>query len=71
MRILKKNLVFPTRVGMVLRIQFESNYPVCFPHTRGDGPLLEKTITIHDTFSPHAWGWSVMENHPRFALTLS
>src|SRR5271165_334967 len=30
------------------------------PHTRGDGPWLYAMYLLVTSFSPHAWGWSVL-----------
>src|SRR5271157_4032584 len=31
------------------------------PHTRGDGPRPLNRNRSHNAFSPHAWGWSVIQ----------
>ena len=33
-----------------------------FPHARGDGPIEGKGADASKTFSPRAWGWSVMHD---------
>ena len=52
--------VFPTRVGMVRRDNKSRDRRRCFPHTRGDGPETIHSETLAAQFSPHAWGWSVV-----------
>ena len=50
--------VFPTRVGMDRRSLPRLPVPRCFPHTRGDGPCLQRCNRFSNSFSPHAWGWT-------------
>ena len=50
--------VFPTRVGMVRQSKPRLSLRQSFPHTRGDGPLIEYYQKNQTAFSPHAWGWS-------------
>ncbi len=57
-----KNLVFPTRVGMVRYNLLAILPPARIPHTRGDGPSFQSFKNIFDTYSPHAWGWSVVSS---------
>ena len=52
--------VFPTRVGMVRQPFYCSAEVLGFPHTRGDGPSGRRRIQSQTSFSPHAWGWSVV-----------
>ena len=51
--------VFPTRVGVDRATPPNGSITLCFPHTRGGGPLVEAAKTMMGTFSPHAWGWTV------------
>ncbi len=53
-------LVFPTRVGMVRYGCPAGCRPSRFPHPRGDGPNFPRAGTVPRTFSPPAWGWSVL-----------
>src|SRR5271166_4021050 len=52
--------VLPTRVGMVRTCGGLSAATLSSPHTRGDGPITASTDGGPATFSPHAWGWSVL-----------
>ncbi len=52
-------LVFPTRVGVDLPLGGGFSEVVCFPHTRGGGPILTPPDAFDGAFSPHAWGWTV------------
>ena len=54
----KQHLVFPTRVGMVRDHVKGCRARPCFPHPRGDGPLLRCRLGAGLGFSPPAWGWS-------------
>ena len=51
--------VFPTCVGMVRRWYQPHLPPLSFPHMRGDGPGCTALQVRINSFSPHAWGWSV------------
>ncbi len=51
--------VFPTRVGMARRFAGCMAASRCFPHPRGDGPLLLGDGDGSGGFSPPAWGWPV------------
>jgi len=50
--------VFPTHVGMDLRVNGIEISVHSFPHTRGDGPMPEPPCYTERTFSPHTWGWT-------------
>jgi len=52
------SIVFPTHVGMDLSCALLIAAINSFPHTRGDGPKLDKTGDGSSTFSPHTWGWT-------------
>ena len=59
-----RRFVLPTRVGMVRCMErIRKAYP-CSPHTRGDGPTATQILFRTAQFSPHAWGWSVVEFFP-------
>ena len=49
--------VFPTRVGMARNARTCETVGACFPHPRGDGPLLSLFFGSPQKFSPPAWGW--------------
>ena len=51
-------VVFPTRVGMFRATRRRRAARRCFPHTRGDVPRSQWTISFIISFSPHAWGCS-------------
>ncbi len=51
--------VFPTPVGMFRRHKGPSFMPVCFPHPRGDVPLVIACGLSSSEFSPPPWGCSV------------
>ncbi len=53
-------LVLPTRVGMVRNPFGANSAPQGSPHTRGDGPAGTMESRSGSSFSPHAWGWSVL-----------
>ncbi len=55
------NVVFPTPVGMVRRCGKARACTCSFPHTRGDGPSAGMTRNVASRFSPHPWGWSVVQ----------
>ena len=57
--------VFPTRVGMFLAAPAETPELMGFPHTRGDVPSSGIWSAIWGTFSPHAWGCSVVRHRDR------
>ncbi len=58
--ITNKQLVLPTRVGMV-RLGFTlRDNTLRSPHPRGDGPRSFLPIGVTSRFSPPAWGWSVV-----------
>ncbi len=50
--------VFPTRVGVDQLQSLIDWLGVCFPHTRGGGPLPRFPCSCTFAFSPHAWGWT-------------
>ena len=50
--------VFPTHVGMDLRLSYSSWRNISIPHTRGDGPLLVLQSRQAIAYSPHTWGWT-------------
>src|SRR5664280_2833565 len=52
--------VLPTRVGMVRLMRAGSLGERRSPHTRGDGPYQGCAFYSLGSFSPHAWGWSVI-----------
>ncbi len=52
--------VLPTRVGMVRRGQTPMRHGTRSPHARGDGPFPHTHAIPPPTFSPRAWGWSVL-----------
>ncbi len=54
-------LVLPTRVGMVRFPLVMTCIWSSSPHTRGDGPVAEPDRAGDIWFSPHAWGWSVID----------
>ena len=56
--IISSHLVFPTHVGMVRSQPHHLSRRICFPHTRGDGPLSSTGFAQCRSFSPHTWGWS-------------
>ncbi len=37
-----------------------SNFRHSFPHTRGGGPQLSERRAAVQSFSPHAWGWTLL-----------
>jgi len=43
---------------MVREPRAENADPVRFPHSRGDGPKLERSNKHSAQFSPLTWGWS-------------
>ncbi len=49
--------VFPTRVGMARRAWPSASRRTCFPHPRGDGPIVYGNLPLGLAFSPPAWGW--------------
>jgi len=53
--------VLPTCVGMVRVDGSARAINGCSPHVRGDGPHLHYRRTAPASFSPRAWGWSVVE----------
>ena len=53
-----RTLVFPTPVGMDRGHSDRNSGMVSFPHTRGDGPLIERGALKRTEFSPHPWGWT-------------
>ena len=58
-RIRDFTFVFPTPVGMVRLNENFSETEKCFPHARGDGPLIRVPTVKAPVFSPRPWGWSV------------
>ena len=56
---LARDVVFPTRVGMVRLRVCAPWLPLSFPHPRGDGPQIPRCVSSAAQFSPPAWGWSV------------
>ena len=52
--------VLPTCVGMVRWHSIASAKTIGSPHVRGDGPALMWRTCYSRTFSPRAWGWSVV-----------
>ena len=56
--------VFPTRVGMDRCRPGLATRSSGFPHTRGDGPVKEWSASKQPMFSPHAWGWTVLDDFP-------
>ncbi len=50
------NLVFPTRVGVILTAAAVSDGVTGFPHTRGGDPRIDHYAVTSPLFSPHAWG---------------
>src|SRR6185503_16290014 len=50
--------VLPTRVGMVRLERGRQGELHCSPHSRGDGPLVDRVAIRVGQFSPLAWGWS-------------
>ena len=54
--------VFPTRVGMVRLSPATCSPCGCFPHPRGDGPVVTIRSNGWNGFSPPAWGWSANES---------
>ncbi len=57
---LRRNVVFPTRVGMVRDDDDVVRQIIRFPHPRGDGPFGCVAPELLAQFSPPAWGWSVL-----------
>ena len=57
------HVVFPTRVGMVRDEIASRALANCFPHPRGDGPVLRAGGQAVLLFSPPAWGWSEGSEH--------
>ena len=55
--------VLPTRVGMVRWSHRSRSRWRCSPHPRGDGPMTCGRDGRSSTFSPPAWGWSVVARH--------
>ena len=51
--------VFPTPVGMDRMLGMITPERICFPHTRGDGPIHIPRLVNEQPFSPHPWGWTV------------
>ena len=51
--------VFPTRVGMDRLQPKQEAFLSCIPHTRGDGPKIQKNDRYYFQYSPHAWGWTI------------
>src|SRR5271166_2062832 len=45
---------------MVRRTAWRDDRSARSPHTRGDGPLVNRDRVLVRQFSPHAWGWSEM-----------
>ncbi len=60
----EKQAVFPTRVGMDRRRGIGHLGILRFPHTRGDGPVVEGAEELQRLFSPHAWGWTDRQHRP-------
>ncbi len=56
-----RQLVLPTRVGMVRDTGRRAANNHRSPHTRGDGPPGRMWVIGAYPFSPHAWGWSGRE----------
>ena len=54
--------VSPARAGMDPCLLRTLATGVCFPRTRGDGPLASRTSALPDTFPPHARGWTPWRN---------
>jgi len=54
----KSSDVFPTPVGMVPQTPRGDTPRMCFPHARGDGPLVARVCGVLRPFSPRPWGWS-------------
>src|SRR5258708_2937811 len=54
-------IVLPTHVGMVRGQLAHESSCAGSPHTRGDGPMTFSCYPIMCPFSPHTWGWSLIE----------
>ena len=48
--------VFPTHVGVYLRVRSPISRRLSFPHTRGGVPLSAILTSLSIEFSPHTWG---------------
>ena len=54
-------IVFPTRVGVILFGGRRKKRPVSIPHTGGGDPTLKGRVNARPLYSPHGWGWSLIE----------
>ena len=54
--------VLPTRVGVDRRPSTALPLSVGSPHTRGGGPPSTSRPRAAWSFSPHAWGWTVLRD---------
>ena len=53
-----RRVVSPARAGMDRTDSRSEGSPVCFPRTRGDGPMQDSSALAGYRFPPHARGWT-------------
>ena len=60
--------VFPTRVGMNQLQDRCKIHSQCIPHMRGDEPEGTGEVGKTVEYSPHAWGWTIVNQNYRQEL---
>lgn len=48
--------LFPTRVGVILKMRSVNYITMAFPHVRGGNPTQYTDLLKKECFSPHEWG---------------